>query len=427
MDRLDMDRAVSDEEIRAAIRGEIGTLSRKERLSVNDRLRLEHDVFNSLRRLDILSDLLEDDDVTEIMINGPSDIFIEKGGRLSRLDRKFSSADKLSDIIQTIVARNNQMVNESSPIVDTRLPDGSRVSIVLPPVSVDRPTVTIRRFPKDPYSMDRLVANGTMSPEVADFLKTLVVARYNIFISGGTGSGKTTLLNALTGYIPNDERVITIEDSAELKVIGIPNLVRLEARAATLEGKLAVTIRDLVRASLRMRPDRIIVGECRGGETLEMLQACDTGHDGSLSTGHANSTRDMLARLETMTLMGMDLPVSAIRRQIAGGIDFFVHVSRMRDRSRKLIAIDEVDGMKDGEVQLSPIYRYEVKGGSGAWVKKNPVKHTDKLALAGLLPAEGEPPEVLLPAEGEPPEVLLPVEGEPPEVLSPSDGQPSGS
>lgn len=385
IENLSMDRSVTDEEITGEIRRRIFTEARTSPLSVSERLEIEHAVFNSLRRLDLLSDLLADDDVTEIMINGPDRIFIERAGKLQRLDRRFSSADKLSDIIQTIVAANNQMVNESSPIVDTRLADGSRVSIVLPPVSVDTATVTIRRFPKEPYTMDMLVKNGTMTQEIADFLKMLVVAKYTLLIGGGTGSGKTTLLNALTGFIPADERVITIEDSAELKVIGIPNLVRLEARAATLEGKLAVTIRDLLKATLRMRPDRIIVGECRGEETLEMLQACNTGHDGSLTTAHANSPEDMLARLETMVLMGMDLPVDAIRRQIAGGIDFFVQVSRMRDRSRKLVAINEVAGMEGGQVKLVPIYKYVLEGGQGTWKKVNEIRNTDKLAMAGLL------------------------------------------
>ena len=384
IENLNMDRTVSDEDIREQIRKQIFVTARENPLSVNERLTLEHNVFNALRRLDVLSDLLADDEVTEIMINGPDNIFIEKAGKLMKLDRHFSSAEKLSDIIQTIVAANNQMVNESSPIVDTRLADGSRVSIVLPPVSVDRATVTIRRFPKEPYTMDMLVKNGTMTREIADFLKKLVVARYTILVGGGTGSGKTTLLNALPGFIPSDERVITIEDSAELKVMGIPNLVTLEARAATLEGKLAVTIRDLLKATLRMRPDRIIVGECRGEETLEMLQACNTGHDGSLTTAHANSPEDMLARLETMVLMGMDLPVDAIRRQIAGGIDFFVQVSRMRDRSRKLVAINEVDGMENGHVKLVPIYTYTLEGGKGTWKKVNEIIHTDKLVMAGL-------------------------------------------
>ena len=354
LSRIDMDRNISDEELYEVIRAELKS-STAEKLSVSDRLSLEHDVFNSLRKLDILQDLIEDDSITEIMINGAKDIFIERSGRLVRLDRQFSSESKLNDIIQFIVASNNQMVNESSPIVDTRLPDGSRVSIVLPPVSVDRPTVTIRRFPKEPWTMERLVKNNSLSEEAAGFLERMVRSKCNIFISGGTGSGKTTMLNALTDFIPRDERVITIEDSAELRVMGIENLVTLEARAATLEGKLAVSIRDLVKASLRMRPDRILVGECRGGEALEVLQAMNTGHDGSLSTGHANSARDMIARLETMVLMGMDLPVEAIRRQIAGGVDFFVHVGRRRDRSRKLLSIDEVCGIEKGEVVLSTV------------------------------------------------------------------------
>ena len=377
LSRIDMERNISDEELYDVIRTELKS-GTAEKLSVSDRLSLEHDVFNSLRKLDILQDLIEDDSITEIMINGAKDIFIERSGRLERLDRQFSSESKLNDIIQFIVASNNQMVNESSPIVDTRLPDGSRVSIVLPPVSVDRPTVTIRRFPKDPWTMERLVGNNSLSEEAAGFLERMVRSKCNIFISGGTGSGKTTMLNALTDFIPRDERVITIEDSAELRVMGIENLVTLEARAATLEGKLQVSIRDLVKASLRMRPDRIIVGECRGGEALEVLQAMNTGHDGSLSTGHANSARDMIARLETMVLMGMDLPVEAIRRQIAGGVDFFVHVGRRRDRSRKLLSIDEVCGIENGEVVLSTVLSLSEEKGGVVWKKKNPVSCTEK-------------------------------------------------
>ena len=377
LSRIDMDRNISDEELCQLIRAELKSRT-AEKLSVSDRLALEHDVFNSLRKLDILQDLIEDDSITEIMINGAKDIFIEREGRLEKLDRQFSSEAKLNDIIQFIVASNNQMVNESSPIVDTRLPDGSRVSIVLPPVSVDRPTVTIRRFPKEPWTMERLVKNNSLSEEAAEFLERMVRSKCNIFISGGTGSGKTTMLNALTDFIPRDERVITIEDSAELRVMGIENLVTLEARAATLEGKLQVSIRDLVKASLRMRPDRIIVGECRGGEALEVLQAMNTGHDGSLSTGHANSARDMIARLETMVLMGMDLPVDAIRRQIAGGVDFFVHVGRRRDKSRKLLEIDEVCGMENGEVALSTVLSLSEEKGGVVWTKKNPVRYTEK-------------------------------------------------
>jgi len=377
LSRIDMDRNVTDEELYEVIRAELKSRA-AEKLSVSDRLSLEHDVFNSLRKLDILQDLIEDDTITEIMINGAKDIFIERSGRIERVDRRFSSEAKLNDIIQFIVASNNQMVNESSPIVDTRLPDGSRVSIVLPPVSVDRPTVTIRRFPKEPWTMERLVKNNSLSEEAAGLLERMVRSKCNIFISGGTGSGKTTMLNALTDFIPRDERVITIEDSAELRVMGIENLVTLEARAATLEGKLQVSIRDLVKASLRMRPDRIIVGECRGGEALEVLQAMNTGHDGSLSTGHANSARDMIARLETMVLMGMDLPVDAIRRQIAGGVDFFVHVGRRRDRSRKLLSIDEVCGMEKGEVNLSTVLSLSEEKGGVVWKKVNPVRCTEK-------------------------------------------------
>lgn len=380
---LDMRYDIPEEKIVKEIRKEVLEFSKDHKLSVDDRLYIERSVFNSLRKLDILQDLLDDDDITEIMINGENDIFVEKKGKLSRLNKRFSSRSKLDDIIQQIVAMNNQMVNESSPIVDTRLPDGSRVNIVLPPVSVDRPTVTIRRFPKDPFTMSKLIENNSMSVEIAEFLETLIKARYNVFISGGTGSGKTTLLNALTQYIPPGERVISIEDSAELQIRGVENLVRLEARQATLEGKLEVTIRDLVKSCLRMRPDRIIVGEVRGAEALEMLQAANTGHDGTLSTGHANSSEDMVARLETMTLMGMDLPLEAIRMQIASGIDFFVHISRMRDRSRKLVSIDEVEGIENGRVKLRNIYALDQRNGEIKWRKSNEILHREKLERMG--------------------------------------------
>ena len=379
--QIDLTRETDDEELSDLIRNEVISYGRDHTLSLADRIALEKEIFNSLRKLDILQDLLEDDDITEIMINSPKDIFVEKRGEIHRLDRGFSSDEKLSDVIQQIVADNNKVVNESMPIVDTRLSDGSRVNIVLSPVAIDYSILSIRRFPKEIITMDRLMELGSLSPEVADFLKKIVNARYNIFLSGGTSSGKTTFLGALTEYINSSERVITIEDSAELRVIGIDNLVRLEARSANLEGRLEITIRDLIKTSLRLRPDRIIVGEVRGAEALDMLQACNTGHDGSLSTGHANSNEDMLSRLETMVLMGMELPVSAIRQQIASGIDIMIHLGRLRDRSRKLLEISEVAGIEDGIIRLSPLYVYEAS--EGVWQKKNELIHTKKMSLAG--------------------------------------------
>lgn len=378
---LDLSRQYDDEDILSLIRDAICTESGP-MLSVADRIRTEKEIFDSIRKLDVLQELLEDEDITEIMINGPDNIFVEKAGRIIKSDRHFISPDKLDDIIQQIVAENNQVVNESRPIVDTRLPDGSRVNIVLPPIAVDYSIVSIRRFPKETMTMERLLSYGSLTEEMAEVLKKLVQSGYNIFISGSTGSGKTSLINALSGYIPKDERLITIEDAAELQIRGIPNLVRLESRDATLEGKLAVPIRELLKSALRMRPDRIIVGECRGAEAVEMLMANNTGHAGSMSSGHANSAKDMISRLETMVLMGMDLPLLAIRKQIASGIDIFVHVGRQPDRSRKIEEIAEVIGMKDGEVELRTIYSF--KGETGSWEKENEILHTEKLVRHGF-------------------------------------------
>lgn len=380
----DLSRDLSDQEIREHIRERLLIEGHDNAIPLHQRLAMEKRIFNSLRRLDVLQELLEDPDITEIMVNGPDNIFIEKAGRLYRSPLRFSSPEKLSDVIQQIAAEQNKIINESSPIVDTRLQDGSRINIILPPVALSQGIITIRRFPKEAITMDRLLSFGSISQEIADFLKLLVRARYNIFISGGTGSGKTTFLNALTEFIPPAERVITIEDSAELQLIGLDNLVRLEARDKNLEGNLEVTIRDLVRASLRMRPDRIIVGECRGAEALEMLQASNTGHDGSMSTGHANSARDMLSRLEVMVLMGsVELPVTAIRSQIASGIDVLVHLGRLADRSRKLLEVSEIIGMENGEIVTETIYKYR-GGEKGGWEKTGSLRHTQKLSMAGL-------------------------------------------
>ena len=331
-------------------------------VSLEGRIRLRKELFNAVRRMDVLSDLLEDDSITEIMINGYDQIFVEKDGRIQSFSQSFESEDRLASIIQQIVAGCNRLVNEAVPIVDARLPDGSRVNVVLPPVALDGPTMTIRKFPKEKMTMERLIELGALDEETAGFLKLLVKARYNIFVSGGTGAGKTTFLNALSDYIPKTERIITIEDSAELQIRHVKNLVSLETRVENRDGSQEISMRDLIRASLRMRPDRIIVGEVRGGEALEMLQAMNTGHDGSLSTGHANSAKDMLSRLETMVLMAAELPLAAVRSQIGSALDLMVHVGRMRDRSRKVLEITEVIGYENGEIRLSPIYQFQESG-----------------------------------------------------------------
>ena len=361
MAALDLSREQNDEEIYRFIETEVEEYSKNNLLTLKEREQLEHLLFNSLRKYDAIQELLEDADVTEIMINGASNIFYEKKGKLFQAQTHFSSEQKLSDVIQQMAGNSNRMVNEASPIVDTRLADGSRVNIVLSPISIDGAAVSIRKFPKTPILMEDLIRIGSITEEAAAFLKVLVAAGYNIFISGGTGSGKTTFLNALSQYIPREERIITIEDSAELRLVDKPNLVRLETRNQMFYGVKPITIRDLIRTALRMRPERIVVGECRGEEALDMLQAMNTGHDGSLSTGHANSCRDMLSRLETMVLMGMELPLAAIRSQIASGLDILVHLGRMRDKSRKVLAITEVIGMQDGEIVLKDLYRYVEK------------------------------------------------------------------
>lgn len=359
LERMDVSRDLADEELCDLIQEEMKESRRGRVISLMQREKLTERVFNSLRKLDVLQELLEDEEITEIMVNGPEKIFYEKRGGLYQWDKQFSSVDKLEDIIQQIAGNSNRMVNESSPIVDTRLSDGSRVNIVLHPIALDGSMICIRKFPKEPLGMRQLLAYHSISEEAADFLKKLVRAGYNIFVSGGTGSGKTTFLNALSEFIPEEERIITIEDSAELKITGIPNLVRLETRNANAQGTNAVSMRDLIKTALRMRPDRIIVGECRGAEALDMLQAMNTGHDGSLSTGHANSTRDMLSRLETMVLQGADgLPLEAIRQQIASAVDVIIHLSRLRDKSRRTMEICEVLGYEEGEIQLNPIYQF---------------------------------------------------------------------
>lgn len=356
---LEWSPQLTNEELKDLIERRIFGSKQARRLSTGEKLALAERLFHSFRGLDVLQPLVDDPSITEIMINGAKEVFVERNGITEKSDVVFESEEKLEDLIQAIVGRVNRVVNESSPIVDARLDDGSRVNVVLPPISLNGPAVTIRKFPERPYTLDELTGLGTLPREVADLLKKLVEAKYNMFISGGTGSGKTTLLNALAQYIPKHERVITIEDSAELKITGVENLVSLETRNANTEGKGQITIRDLIRTSLRMRPDRIIVGEVRGPEAYDMLQAMNTGHEGSLSTGHGNTVRDMLDRLETMVLSGMQLPLDAIRRQICSAIDIMIHLSRMRDGSRKVTEIAEIAGMKDGEIRLNTIYRLD--------------------------------------------------------------------
>lgn len=356
--RLDIGTEISDEQLYAVVDECIFEKSRSRVIAISKREKLRVRLFNAIKKLDILQELLEDDDITEIMINGCNDIFVEKNGRITRCDIVFESRERLTEVAQKIAAMSNRIVNEARPIVDTRLEDGSRVNIVLPPAAIDGPVITIRKFYDEPLTIEKLISINSISKEAAEFLKKAVEARYNIFISGGTGSGKTTFLNALSNFIPKDERVITIEDSAELQIKGVNNLVRLEARNANAQGENEITIRDLIKSSLRMRPDRIIVGEVRGAEAIDMLQAMNTGHDGSLSTGHSNSTADMLSRLETMVLMGMQLPLDAIRKQIGSAIDIIVQLGRLRDKTRKVLEITEVYTDENGLVRLSQLYKF---------------------------------------------------------------------
>jgi pilus assembly protein CpaF len=388
-DRIDLSREVSDEEIQELIDSLVVSLGRKYALSLEERQELGRSVFHSIRKMDVLQELIDCDEVTEIMINGTENIFIEKEGGIYEWEKRFETREKLENVIQQIVAKCNRVVNEASPIVDARLENGSRVNIVLSPVALNGPIVTIRRFPDNPISMEDLISFGSVTNEAAAELEKWVKAGYNIFISGGTGSGKTTFLNALSHYIPKSERIITIEDSAELQLQDIPNLVRLETRNANAEGAKPITIRDLIKSSLRMRPDRIIVGEVRGSEAIDMLQALNTGHDGSLSTGHANSSKDMLSRLETMVLMGMDLPLGAVRRQIASGVDIIVHLGRLRDKSRRVLEIVEILGFEEGEIVTAPIYEFHEKGEKngkvlGELVKVRELTHTGKLKNGGF-------------------------------------------
>ena len=381
MEHLDLSRELADKEILEQIDELLLDQGPEVHIALKDKVILRQELFYSVRKLDVLQELVEDESVTEIMVNGPETIFIERNGKLMRWHKSFTSREKLEDVIQQIVGKCNHVVNESMPIVDARLDNGARVNAVVYPVALNGPILTIRRFPEHPITMEKLIELGSITQECAQFLQKLVNARYSMVIGGGTGSGKTTFLAALSEYIPKDERLITIEDNAELRIRGIENLVRLEAKMANMAGAPAVTIRDLIRSALRMRPDRIIVGEVRGGEAMDMLQALNTGHEGSLSTAHANSAEDMLSRLETMVLMGVELPLEAIRRQIASGVDILVHLGRMRDRSRKVLEVTEVYGFEDGQIRIRPLYQWQE--GKGL-VRTAPLLHMEKLERAGI-------------------------------------------
>lgn len=390
-DKYDLNR-VGNDDLEEVIKQLISEEIRGEYITIEERIDITERIFDSIRGLGLLDSIMKDEKITEVMINGPNDIFVEKAGALYKLEQAFDDERQLEDIIQKIVGKAGREVNQANPIVDTRLPDGSRVNVVLPPISLKGATVTIRKFSKTPMTIQQLLKYGSITPEVAHVLELFVRAKYNIFISGGTGSGKTTFLNAVSHYIPHDERVITIEDSAELQIEGIDNLVRMETRNANASGSGAVTIRDLIKSSLRMRPERIVVGEVRGGEALDMLQAMNTGHDGSLSTGHANSTRDMLSRLETMALQGAEgLPLEAIRQQIASAVDIIIHLSRLRDKTRRTMEISEILGYEEGKIQVNPLYRFiedensTLEKVSGKLTRtENPFKNDYKLKIAGI-------------------------------------------
>lgn len=389
LQKADHTRELTNSELKDCIERELRKRDKEEIFSFRKRKQYADSLFASFRKFGVLQELIEDGEVTEILVNGPDRIFYEKAGELHPYEKTFSKEEELEDLIQAICAGGNRMVNEASPVVDTRLPDGSRVNIVLKPVSLDGASVSIRKFSKEPMSMAALLSYGALSKEISQFLEKLVIAGYNIFVSGGTGSGKTTFLNALSAYIPKDQRVITIEDSAELQLNGISNLIRLETRTSGFEGVSPIGIRELIRTALRMRPDRLIVGECRGAEAIDLLSANNTGHSGSLGTGHANSAYDMINRLETMALMGMDLPVAAIQGQIVSGIDLFVHLGRLRDKSRKVLEIAELDKVVNGKIRLNILYRFceigEKEGKiQGRWEKTGELLHREKWTGAGF-------------------------------------------
>lgn len=388
LDNMDLSKEIEDDELMDLIFQILEDEGKREYLTLQEKADLGKKMFNTFRKLDLLQDLIEDELITEIMINGTENIFIEKAGYLQMTDKRFMSRSKLEDVVQQIVAGANRLVNEASPIVDARLADGSRVNVVLDPVAINGPIVTIRRFPKEPITMQKLITLNAIDAALAEFLKMLVISGYNIFISGGTGSGKTTFLNALSQFIPREERIITIEDNAELQILDAPNLVRLESRNANVEGVGEISIRELIRCALRMRPDRIIVGEVRGAETIDMIQAMSTGHKGSISTGHSDSPRDMLNRLTTMFLMGMEIPLPAIERQIASAIDVIIHIGRVRDKSRKVLEVAEVLGYENGEIQMQVLYQFceiSKKGEMiiGEWKKVNNLQNKEKLLSAG--------------------------------------------
>ena len=389
MHGMDMTKETGEDGLREIIRRVLEEEGKREFLPLGEKIRISRELFNAFRRLDIIQDLIEDDEITEIMVNGSQNIFYEKGGKLYQTDRHFISEERLGDVIQQIVGEANRYVNETCPIVDARLKDGSRVNVVLKPVAVNGPVMTIRKFPAEAIKMEQLIRMDSLTKEAAEFIENLVRSKYNIFISGGTGAGKTTFLNAMSDYIPKDERIITIEDNAELQIQGVKNLVRLEARGSNLEGEGAVTIRDLIRSALRMRPDRIIVGEVRGEETVDMISsAMLNGHSGSMSTGHANNPSDMLHRLETMMMMGIDLPLQAIQRQIASALDVIIHLGRLRDRSRRVLQIEEILGYTGGRIQTRTLYEFREEGMKdekikGCIVKISELENRDKLMAAG--------------------------------------------
>lgn len=388
--QLDMTKETGEEELQEIIQTVLEDAGRENYIPLNEKIRISRELFHAFRRLDVLQDLLDDDSVTEIMVNGTDHIFYEKDGKIFKTERRFISEERLNDVIQQIVGEANRYVNEMSPIVDARLNDGSRINVVLKPVAVNGPIMTIRKFPSDAITMHQLIELKSITEEAAEFVKRLVCSKYNIFVSGGTGAGKTTFLNAMSDFIPKDERIITIEDNAELQIQGVENLVRLEARGVNLEGEGSVTIRDLIRSALRMRPDRIIVGEVRGEETVDMISsAMLNGHSGSMSTGHANSPSDMLYRLETMMMMGIELPLQAIQRQIASALDIIIHLGRLRDRSRKVIRIDEILGYEDGYIKTNTIFEFREEGVfddkiKGRLYKVGTISNKEKFVAAGF-------------------------------------------
>ena len=391
LEELNFFEELTDEVVYEVIDRVIKVSKHCRNISLNRRCLLRLELFHSIRKLDVIEELLEDPTITEIMINGETGIFIEREGRLEPFSGHKISKERLEELVVRITAKSNRIINEATPLTDARLEDGSRVHVAVFPVALESPVITIRKFPKKAITLEDLLERGSLNEEIAEFLKCAVKAKYNIFVSGSTGSGKTTLLNVLSDFIPKQERIITIEDTAELQIRNIPNLVRLEARSSVVEGCREITIRDLLRASLRMRPDRIIVGEVRGAETVDMIQAFCTGADGSMSTGHGNSTKDMLYRLETMVMMGMDIPSMAVRRQLASGIDLMIHLGRLRDRRRVILEISEVVGCSDGEITVNPLYRFQTMENTkeskvlGAWEKVGELQHKEKLLMAGML------------------------------------------